>query len=153
VRSRTAAIQRRRRAVAESPCAPRVTVDGRELLAFCSNDYLGLAAHPRLVDAVREGVRRYGVGSGASHFVSGHSSAHAILEERLAEFMLPHVESARALTFSTGYMANPALLSALGGPDVEICSEAINHASLIDGVFRCTCQELGGLDFNVLLKT
>jgi 8-amino-7-oxononanoate synthase len=124
---------RRRRAVAESPCAPRVTVDGRELLAFCSNDYLGLAAHPRLIEAVCEGASRYGVGSGASHLVSGHSSAHAILEERLAEFMSPHIESARALSFCTGYMANLALLSALAGPDTAIFSEALNHASLIDG--------------------
>jgi 8-amino-7-oxononanoate synthase len=124
---------RRRRAVAETACGPRVTVDGRELLAFCSNDYLGLAAHPRLVEAVCEGAMRYGVGSGASHLVSGHSSAHAILEERLAEFMSPHVESARALTFCTGYMANLALLSALARPDAAIFSEALNHASLIDG--------------------
>jgi 8-amino-7-oxononanoate synthase len=125
----------RRRRVAETPCAPRVTVDGRALLAFCSNDYLGLANHPRLIAALQEGAALYGVGSGASHLISGHSRAHAQLEERLAEFISPHLESARALYFCTGYMANLAVLSALtaGDPDSEIFSEAINHASLIDG--------------------
>jgi 8-amino-7-oxononanoate synthase len=124
---------RRRRRVAQSPCAPQVQVDGRSMLAFCSNDYLGLAAHPQVVEALREGASLYGAGSGASHLVSGHSRAHAILEERLAEFMAPHLESARALYFCTGYMANLAVLSALGGRDAEIFSESLNHASLIDG--------------------
>ena len=124
---------RRRRRVTETPCAPRVTVDGRDMLAFCSNDYLGLAAHPRLAEALCEGVKRYGAGSGASHLVSGHSRAHALLEERLAEFMAPYLESARALYFCTGYMANLAVLSGLGGRDADIFSESLNHASLIDG--------------------
>lgn len=124
---------RRRRRTADSPCAPRVSLDGRNLLAFCSNDYLGLAAHPLVIGALQEGAARYGVGSGASHLISGHSRAHALLEERLAEFMAPHLELPRALTFSTGYMANLALLSALGGPDTDLFSEAVNHASLIDG--------------------
>lgn len=124
---------RRRRRVAETPCAPRVTVEGRELLAFCSNDYLGLAAHPRLIEALQEGAARYGVGSGASHLVSGHSRAHALLEERLAEFMSPHLESARGLYFCTGYMANLAVISALAGREADLFSESLNHASLIDG--------------------
>jgi 8-amino-7-oxononanoate synthase len=124
---------RRRRRVTETPCAPRVTVDGRDMLAFCSNDYLGLAAHPRLAEALCEGVKRYGAGSGASHLVSGHSRAHALLEERLAEFIAPYLESARALYFCTGYMANLAVLSGLGGRDTDIFSESLNHASLIDG--------------------
>jgi 8-amino-7-oxononanoate synthase len=127
---------RRRRRTAESPCAPYVTVDGRRMLAFCSNDYLGLASHPRIVQALREGASRYGAGSGASHLISGHSRAHALLEERLAEFMSPQIESVRALTFCTGYMANLALLSALAGSagrDAAIFSESLNHASLIDG--------------------
>jgi 8-amino-7-oxononanoate synthase len=124
---------RRRRRVADTPCAPRVKVDGRDMLAFCSNDYLGLAAHPRLVEALREGAERYGVGSGASHLISGHSRAHALLEERFAEFMAPHIESARALYFCTGYMANLAVISALAGRDADIFSESLNHASLIDG--------------------
>lgn len=124
---------RRRRRTAESPCAPRVTVDGRAMLAFCSNDYLGLAAHPAIIAALQEGAALYGAGSGASHLISGHSRAHVLLEERLAQFLAPHLEASRAVTFSTGYMANLALLSAVGGPDAELFCEAVNHASLIDG--------------------
>jgi 8-amino-7-oxononanoate synthase len=124
---------RRRRRTVDTPCAPRVQVDGRAMLAFCSNDYLGLAAHPALVEALREGAILYGVGSGASHLISGHSRAHAVLEERLAEFVSPHLEAARALYFCTGYMANLAVVTALAGRDAEIFSESLNHASLIDG--------------------
>lgn len=124
---------RRCRRVAETPCAPRVQVDGRPMLAFCSNDYLGLAAHPLVTAALQEGAARYGVGSGASHLISGHSRAHALLEERLADFVAPHLESARALYFCTGYMANLAVLSALADRDTALFSESLNHASLIDG--------------------
>jgi 8-amino-7-oxononanoate synthase len=124
----------RRRRTADSPTAPRQLVDGRPMLAFCSNDYLGLAAHPRVVAALREGAELYGAGSGASHLVSGHSRAHALLEERLAAFEAPHLVDARALYFCTGYMANLAVLTALGSdPNAMIFSEALNHASLIDG--------------------
>jgi 8-amino-7-oxononanoate synthase len=124
----------RRRRTADSPAAPRQVVDGRTMLAFCSNDYLGLAAHPRVVAALREGAELYGAGSGASHLVSGHSRAHALLEERLAAFEAPHLVDAKALYFCTGYMANLAVLTALGSdPDAMIFSEALNHASLIDG--------------------
>ncbi len=125
----------RKRRTVDTPCAPRVTVDGRELLAFCSNDYLGLAAHPAIAAALQEGVDLYGTGSGASHLISGHSRAHAVLEERLADFVGPNLVDARALYFCTGYMANLAVLTALaaGDKDTEIFSEALNHASLIDG--------------------
>jgi 8-amino-7-oxononanoate synthase len=124
----------RRRREAETPTAPRQTVDGRPLLAFCSNDYLGLAAHPLVVEALREGASLYGAGSGASHLVSGHSRAHVLLEGALAASQSPHLEQARALSFCTGYMANLAVLSALGNSaDAMIFSEALNHASLIDG--------------------
>jgi 8-amino-7-oxononanoate synthase len=124
----------RRRRVAETACAPRQVVDGRPLLAFCSNDYLGLAAHPAVVEALREGARLYGAGSGASHLVSGHGAAHALLEERLAAHVAPHLVDARALYLCTGYMANLAVLTTLGAaPDAMIFSEALNHASLIDG--------------------
>ncbi|OON59345.1 8-amino-7-oxononanoate synthase [Massilia sp. KIM] len=120
--------------VADSACAPRQVVDGRPMLAFCSNDYLGLAAHPQVVEALREGASRYGAGSGASHLVSGHSRAHALLEERLAGWMAPHLEQPRALYLCTGYMANLAVLTAFGADaDAMIFSEALNHASLIDG--------------------
>lgn len=136
---------RRRRRVADSPCAPRVQVDGQPMLAFCSNDYLGLAAHPRVVEAFREGASLYGAGSGAAHLVSGHSRAHALLEDRLADFVSPHLESARALYFCTGYMANLAILTALAAAhanETTIFSEAVNHASLIDGarLSRATVQ-------------
>lgn len=124
---------RRKRRITSSPCAPYVNVDGRMMLSFCSNDYLGLASHPQVIEAMHEGVSRYGAGSGASHMISGHSSAHATLEERLAAFMAPHLDSARALYFSTGYMANMGVLSALAGRDVDLFSESLNHASLIDG--------------------
>jgi 8-amino-7-oxononanoate synthase len=124
---------RRRRRTTDSPCAPQVQVDGSTKLAFCSNDYLGLAAHPRLIDALREGASRYGAGSGASHLISGHSRAHALLEERLAEFMAPDIEAVRTLTFCTGYLANLAILTALTDRDTDLFCEQLNHASLIDG--------------------
>jgi 8-amino-7-oxononanoate synthase len=124
---------RRRLRSADTPCAPRMQVDGRDMLAFCSNDYLGLASHPQVIEALREGASRYGAGSGASHLVSGHTRAHVLLEQRLAQFMAPQVEQAGALYFCTGYMANLALLSALGGRDTDLFSEELNHASLIDG--------------------
>jgi 8-amino-7-oxononanoate synthase len=125
----------RKRRTVGSPCGPRVTVDGRELLAFCSNDYLGLANHPVLVEALREGAALYGAGSGASHLISGHARPHALLEDRLAEFVGAHLEQPRALTFCTGYMANLAIISGMtaGDRDAEIFSESLNHASLIDG--------------------
>jgi 8-amino-7-oxononanoate synthase len=126
----------RRRRVADTPCAPHVTVDGRAMLAFCSNDYLGLANHPRLIAALQEGAAKYGAGSGASHLISGHSRAHDLLEERFAELMSPYIDQARALSFCTGYMANLAVLTALAavsGRDTDLFSESLNHASLIDG--------------------
>lgn len=124
----------RQRRTVETPCAPHMTVDGREMVAFCSNDYLGFASHPAIVEALQEGAAKYGAGSGASHLISGHSRAHALLEDRLAQFMSPHLEKARALYFCTGYMANLAVLTALGASaDAQIFSESLNHASLIDG--------------------
>jgi 8-amino-7-oxononanoate synthase len=131
----------RQRRVVETPCGPRVRVDGRDLLAFASNDYLGLAAHPAVVEALAEGARRHGAGSGASHLISGHSRAHAQLEERLAGMLADNLEQPRALYFSTGYMANLAVLTALGaGGEAEIFSEALNHASLIDGARLARAQ-------------
>jgi len=127
---------RRRRRTAQTPCATQMTVDGRPVLSFNSNDYLGLAAHAQVVAALHEGVRRYGAGSGASHLVSGHSQAHEALEERLADFLAPHLTQPRALSFSTGYMANLAVLTALtaaASGETEIFSDELNHASLIDG--------------------
>lgn len=145
---------RRRRRTADTPCAPHVQVDGRAMLAFCSNDYLGLAAHPAIAEALIEGVRLYGSGSGGSHMISGHSRAHAQLEERLAAFAAPQLsgEQTRALYFCTGYMANVALMTALAASgDVDsdkistphsttFFSEALNHASLIDGIRLARAQ-------------
>jgi 8-amino-7-oxononanoate synthase len=117
----------------QTPTAPSLIVDGQPLTAFCSNDYLGLASDARIVEALREGALRYGAGSGASHLISGHSVAHVQLETRLAEMQASHLIEPRALFFSTGYMANLAVLTALAGKDADIFSEALNHASLIDG--------------------
>jgi len=118
----------RARPVLSGPQSSHVVIDGREYLAFCSNDYLGLANHPALIEAAAEGVQRYGVGSGASHLISGHSRAHHELEQALAEFVgLP-----RALLFSTGYMANLAAVTALVGRDDAIFADRLNHASLND---------------------
>lgn len=118
---------RRRRSV-ESPQGAHLVADGREFLSFCSNDYLGLANHPALVAALQQGAAQFGVGAGASHLVSGHTAAHHDLETQLAEFVgLP-----RALLFSTGYMANLGIVTALVGRDDEIFADKLNHASLND---------------------
>jgi 8-amino-7-oxononanoate synthase len=119
---------RRQRRVLETAQGARVRVGGREFVAFCSNDYLGLAAHPELIEAAREGAARYGVGAGASHLVLGHSAAHAALERQLAEFVgLP-----RALLFSTGYQANLGAVTALVGRADAVFADRLNHASLND---------------------
>lgn len=128
-----AGLRRRPRTVA-SPCAPQVTLaSGQALLAFCSNDYLGLAHHPTLVAASTEGAQRWGVGSGASHLVSGHTQAHADLENDLARWFAPHIPGARALVLGSGYAANLALMTALADGQTTIFSDKLNHASLIDG--------------------
>lgn len=119
---------RRFRRVLESAQGPQVTVDGRRYAAFCSNDYLGLAGDPRLIAAAQAGAARYGVGSGASHLVLGHSSAHEALESALAAF----VRQPRALLFSTGYMANLGIVTALAGRDAAVFADKLNHASLND---------------------
>lgn len=120
----------RTRRLIDTSCGPEVMVAGRKLLAFASNDYLGLAADPVLVAAAREGAALYGVGAGASHLVSGHYAPHHALEERLAAF----VGLERALFFSTGYMANLGVITSLAGPGDAVFSDELNHASLIDGI-------------------
>ncbi len=119
---------RRQRRILESPQSARVVVDGREVVAFCSNDYLGLAADPRLVAAACEGAQRYGVGAGASHLILGHALSHHQLEEELARF----VRLPRALLFSTGYMANIGIVTALVGRNDAVFGDKLNHASLND---------------------
>ena len=121
---------RRRRRTLASPCGPLARVDGRELVSFCSNDYLGLAADPALIEAAVAGVREWGVGSGASHLVCGHLAPHEALERRLAAF----TGFDRALLFSTGYMANLGIVPALVGRGDAVFADRLNHASLIDAV-------------------
>jgi 8-amino-7-oxononanoate synthase len=127
----------RQRRMTASLCQPQLLVNGQPLLAFNSNDYLGLAAHPGVMEALREGVSIYGAGSGASHLISGHSQAHDQLETVLASMLADHIPAVRALFFSTGYMANLGVLSALGDlskGDLTFFSDELNHASLIDGI-------------------
>ncbi len=119
---------KRRRRVIDSPCTPECVVDGRPVVAFCSNDYLGLANAPELIAAAREAAIHWGVGSGASHLVSGHLRPHETAEQALAAY----VHFPAALTFATGYMANLAVAPALVGRGDAIFADRLNHASLID---------------------
>ena len=141
----------RRRIAREGPQGPRIVVDGREYLAFCSNDYLGLANHPRIVEAAIDAALRHGVGEGASHLLSGHSVVHERLEAKLAGF----VEMPRALLFSSGYQANIGAITALAGPEDAIFSDELNHASLIDGVrlSRARVVRYPHVDLKFLEKT
>lgn len=118
----------RQRPLLETPQGPEVVVDGRPLVAFCSNDYLGLASHPEVILALRQGAEQWGVGGGASHLVIGHSTPHHELEEALAAF----TGRPRALLFSTGYMANLAAVTALVGQGDTVLEDRLNHASLLD---------------------
>lgn len=112
----------------ESAQGPRVTLDGRDVLLLCSNDYLGLAGDPRVADAAAEAARRWGAGAGSSPLVSGHMSIHRELEERLAE----HKGYEACLLFGSGYLANTGVVAALA-TDGVVASDALNHASIIDG--------------------
>jgi len=125
---RRAADLYRQRPLLQSPQGPQVVVDGQPLLAFCNNDYLGLANHPQVIKAWRDGAERWGVGGGASHLVIGHSSPHHALEEALAEL----TGRPRALLFSTGYMANLGTVTALVGQGDTVLQDRLNHASLLD---------------------
>jgi len=118
----------RQRPLLQSPQGPEVTVDGKPLLAFCNNDYLGLANHPEVIAAWRAGAERWGVGGGASHLVIGHSTPHHELEEALADL----TGRPRALLFSNGYMANLGAVTALVGQGDTVLEDRLNHASLLD---------------------
>ncbi len=107
---------------------PTLQIDGKTYLNFCSNDYLGLANHPRLIAALQQGCDKYGVGSGASHLVTGHTQAHHALEKNLAAY----TGRESALLFSTGYMANLGTITALVGRHDAIFLDKLNHASLVD---------------------
>ncbi len=119
--------------VVAGPTGTTVRQGEKRLLSFSSNDYLGLASHPALAAALAEGASRYGAGAGSSALVTGHTEVHEALARALAGFVgLP-----RALLFSTGYMANVGVISALAGPGDAVFSDALNHASLIDGCRIC----------------
>ena len=118
----------RRRRVVQGARGAWLNVDGRRVLSFCSNDYLGLASHPDLVAAAQRSLAESGVGAGASALISGHDAQHERLERRLAE----HVGAPRALCFSTGYMANLGIVAAMAGRGDTVFSDALNHASLVD---------------------
>ncbi|GAB2881303.1 8-amino-7-oxononanoate synthase [Uliginosibacterium flavum] len=128
----------RRRRVQSRPCGPATLSDGKPLLAFTSNDYLGLANAPELIAAAQEAVARWGVGSGASALVSGHTEAHEALDHALARF----VGCQAALSFSTGYLANLAVMPALLGRGDAIFADRLNHASLVDGALLSRAQLL-----------
>ncbi len=121
------------RRLVEGPQGAELLMDGRRYLNFSSNDYLGLAAHPALRDAARHALDQYGVGSGAAHLITGHTRAHAALEEELAVF----VQRPRALLFSSGYMANLGLAGALVSRGDCIVEDRLNHASLLDAGLLC----------------
>lgn len=113
----------------ESAQGPLVRIDGRDYLNFCSNDYLGLASHPKVIESLRAAASIWGVGSGAAHLVCGHSGPHRALEEVLAEF----TGRPRALLFSSGYAANTGILEALLQTGDTVLQDRLNHASLLDG--------------------
>lgn len=120
----------RSRRTLDSPQSPHIVVDGKPYLAFCSNDYLGLANHPQLIAALQQGVQQWGVGAGAAHLVSGHFAAHHLLEQQLANF----VGKPAALLFSTGYVANLGVVQALVGKGDTVFADKLNHASLNDAM-------------------
>ncbi|MDX1455391.1 MAG: 8-amino-7-oxononanoate synthase [Gammaproteobacteria bacterium] len=120
-------LYRQRRVVSEA-AGVHQRIDGRQVLAFCSNDYLGLATDPRLKEAQAEAAWQFGAGAGAAHLINGHFAVHHELEERLAEF----TGRERALLFSTGYMANLGIASALVGRGDAVFEDRLNHASLLD---------------------
>jgi 8-amino-7-oxononanoate synthase len=125
---RRAGLQRRLRLI-EGPQGPRVLLDGAEVLLLCSNNYLGLADHPRVRQAAADAAERFGAGAGASRLISGSMSLHRKLEDRLAEFK----GSEAALLFGSGYLANTGTVAALAGRDGVVFSDELNHASIIDG--------------------
>ncbi|TQV71865.1 8-amino-7-oxononanoate synthase [Exilibacterium tricleocarpae] len=121
-------LYRHRRVLATAPGRRVTDAGGRCFTAFCSNDYLGLAKHPKVVAAFKRAAERYGVGSGASHLVSGHGREHRALEDELADF----TGRARALLFCSGYMANLGTVKALVGKGDAVFEDRLNHASLLD---------------------
>jgi 8-amino-7-oxononanoate synthase len=120
---------RRRTRLVSGPQGARVLLDGRPVLLLCSNNYLGLADHPRVREAAADAAMRWGVGAGASRLVSGTMTIHRRLEQRLADFK----RRERALLFGSGYLANTGIVAALARPGDVVFSDALNHASIVDG--------------------
>ena len=125
---RQAGLHRRLRLI-EGPQGPHVLLDGAEVLLLCSNNYLGLADHPRVRQAAAQAAERFGAGAGASRLISGDMELHGRLEQRLAEFE----GSQSALLFGSGYLANTGTVAALAGAGEVVFSDELNHASIIDG--------------------
>ncbi len=136
--------------ISESAQQPRMQIDGKETLTFCSNDYLGLANHPDILKAFKQAAEKYGVGSGAAHLINGHSIEHQKLEEELADF----TGRDRALLFSTGYMANMGVVNALMERGDMIFADKLNHASLIDAglLSKAKMKRYAHNDINALQK-
>ncbi|MDP3637566.1 MAG: 8-amino-7-oxononanoate synthase [Azonexus sp.] len=126
----------RRRRILESPCGRIATVDGKNVVNFASNDYLGLAANTEIARAMADGAVQWGAGSGASPLVSGHLAPHEVLENEIAAF----TGFPRALTFSTGYLANLAIIPTLAGRGAAVFADKLNHASLIDAMQLAKAQ-------------
>jgi 8-amino-7-oxononanoate synthase len=122
---------RRERRIVDSAQGAHLRVDGRDVLHFGSNDYLGLAGDARVVAAAQAGAARYGVGAGASHLISGHFAPHDAIERDLAAWIAP-CANARGLLFSTGYLANLAIVTALVGRGDMVFADKLNHACLND---------------------
>ena len=132
----------------QGPQGRCLTVDGREVLNFCSNDYLGLAADPRLIEAATQAMAEEGFGSGASRLVCGNMPAHQRLESTLARFK----GTEACVIFGSGYMANVGIISALFGPKDIVFSDRLNHASIIDGILlsRATLKRYAHRDMTAL---
>ncbi len=139
---------RRHRRLLDSQQGAHVRVAGRDYLSFCSNDYLGLAADPRIAEAAVESIRKLGLGAGASHLVSGHHRIHDELEQALARF----VQLPRALLFSSGYLANVAVVTVLAGRSSDVIADRLNHASLNDAMIlsRARCKRYAHCDLAAL---
>src|SRR6202161_46860 len=138
--------------VLDSPCEPLARFDGRDVINLASNNYLGLADHPKLIEAQMEAAKRFGAGSGAVRTISGTMSIHMQLEERIADFK----RSEACVVFQSGFAANAGTVSAILGSEDHIISDALNHASLIDGcrlskakihVFKNKAHEAAGRVF------
>lgn len=141
----------RKRKVVERQSGIKFYFEGRSLLNFSGNDYLGLADHPEVIRVMQVAAEKYGVGSGASHLISGHTAAHHALEEELADF----TGREQAMLFSTGFMANQGIISALAARGDQVFEDRLNHASLLDGALlsgaklkrygHCDVDDLKGL--------